>query len=329
MAEQSKEKSAHVDFTMLVCTYNQATMLEGALESLAALRCPPGQQFEIVVVDNASTDATASVITNFAADHPDLAVHLLYEERQGVAYARKTGIRECRGRWIAYIDDDCRLRPDWLEAAAEFAGQHPGAGSFGGRNRLDWETPPDPVCEAYSESFAAQDWGDEARQWPIEGRRVPCGAGLVLLRNAVFESGYLERGILKGRHPRSITAGEDSEVQLMIREAGWEIWFAPGLHLSHRIPESRTTSRYLFRLHRGFGRAEALLYLLDTGREADRAGAFRALIRASGEGFRLLSRFWNGFIRYPKERPTWIIRFAHVIGHFEGASALLFRGGRR
>ena len=87
----------------VICTYNRADLLAGAIESLLEQTLNPAHR-EIIVVDNASTDGTRAVVEQFAPD----GVRYVLETRQGLGYARNRGWQEARGEFVAYIDDDAR-----------------------------------------------------------------------------------------------------------------------------------------------------------------------------------------------------------------------------
>lgn len=316
---------AMLDLTLLICTHNRSIWLRRTLAVLPELQTPEGLRWEVLVVDNNSKDDTSQVVLAFARDST-LNVRLVREARQGVGFARKRGIIESYGELIAFVDDDCWLEPDWLLNSIEFARNHPRAGAFGGRNALEWEMVPDWLFVAYGESLARQDWGDEVFQLPAKGRRLLCGAGLVLRREAAIGAGYFHAGMLTGRHPKTLGAGEDIEVQMFIRRAGWEVWYVPLMRLRHWIPAGRMKFGYLRRLHRGFGRSEIYLRLLGQGLPLNLRNRCRGLQWAIDELRVVLARFWLGFLRYKRERPTWLIRLSYAIGCFEGACALLFLG---
>lgn len=316
-------------FTLLICTYNRASLLRRCLEAIAALSVSAGVSWEVLVVDNASTDDTAAVVKAFEQRWPGLAVRYLREERPGVAYARKTGIAAAAGEWVVYVDDDCILERDWLDEAARFVETHPDVGAFGGRNVLEWEYSPDDLSLAYGESLARQDWGDEPKSVAATGKHCFCGAGLALRRDALLATGYLEKGQLRGRHPGSLAAGEDTEVQLVLRNAGWQICYVPTLRLRHWIPAQRMTLKYLKPLHHGFGMTEPYLRLLGERRAltlSNRWLAFRWAVHEMGS---VLGRFWLGFVRYKHERPTWVIRLWFAMGYLKGALRLLLLGNAR
>jgi glycosyltransferase involved in cell wall biosynthesis len=280
---------------VLVCTHNNAGMLDRALESIAGQVLPPGVRWELLVVANRCTDGTAEVVRRWGASGRIPRLRYVSERRLGVSFARRRGLRESRGRLIGSVDDDCRLDPDWAAQALRFAHLHPRAGAFGGRNELVWEAPPTKLADLYGESLARQDLGPVPCLMPVRDWRMPVGAGLVLRREAIVDSGWLERGQLRSRGPRSLGAGEDTEISLRIRRAGWQIWYSPELRLRHVIPPERMTLPYLRRLHRGFGRADVFL---------------RALYRA------------------PQPHPR-LIRLSYARGCLEGALRFLLTGRGR
>jgi glycosyltransferase involved in cell wall biosynthesis len=106
--------------SLVVCTRNRATQLAAALASLERLTC--AQEWEIVFVDNGSTDATADILASFAAAAPDER-RVVREETPGLGRARNTGWRAARGGIVAFTDDDCYPEPDFpdrmLDAFAE------------------------------------------------------------------------------------------------------------------------------------------------------------------------------------------------------------------
>jgi glycosyltransferase involved in cell wall biosynthesis len=110
-----------VPITATVCTYNRSRYLALALAGLQR-QSLPATQFEILIVDNCSTDDTRRVVDEFRQRLPNL--RYAYEPRPGLSYARNTAMDEARGRYLAYLDDDAIPEPQWLQALlAAFAAQ--------------------------------------------------------------------------------------------------------------------------------------------------------------------------------------------------------------
>ncbi|QEX18068.1 hypothetical protein FRZ44_33720 [Hypericibacter terrae] len=313
------DRPADMDFSVLICTYNRAELLSAALEHIAAQSVPTGLRWEVVVVDNNCSDHTADVVRRFASDPRIPALRYVQEGRQGIAFARMRSFREGRGHLMGCVDDDCRIAPDWIAQALAFGRSHPRAGAFGGRNLILWEKPPPVVAELYGESLGRQDLGDLALCLAPSGRTCLVGAGLVVRRAALLESGWLESRVLVGRCGEELGAGEDAEIYFRIRNAGWECWYLPHLRLGHFIPERRTTPHYLQRLHRGFGEAEAFLLTLSRTPAPTLRDRFSAARWSLAELGRVLVRWPRGWLAYENERPTWEIRIHYACGCLKGA----------
>ena len=314
--------------TLLICTHDNAAVLEKAFESIARQRVAAGVGWDVLVVDNNCTDHTGEVVRRYQSDPRMPPLRLEWERRQGVGYARKTGLALADGLLVGFVDDDCLLDDDWVASALRFAAENPRAGAVGSRVELLWEAPPPHYCEEIGESFARQEFGERPLRLPPIGRRIPCGAGLLLRREAVLESGYLERGILHGRDPVRLGAGEDAEIAFFVRNAGYEIWLNPAMRLRHYIPRRRTELPYLRRLHRGFGNAESHLRMLSMNRSPTFTNRAREVGSALRELRRAAARYRNVYGKDPSQRPSLSIGLSHAVGYLEGALPRLLIGHR-
>lgn len=252
--------------SVAICTHNRAGSLAETLASVAALR-DPGVPWELVVVDNNSSDATRRVIGEFSAKHP---VREIRETRQGLSHARNRAIAEFRGELLAFTDDDVRLDPGWLAALAAAAERFPRAGWFGGRILPLWLTPRprgflDDSLPLIGGLLMWYDLGAGVRAYgPRE--LLPYGASMALRRPLIervgeFRSDLGPRGAVPGR-------GDDDEYLGRCRAAG-----APGVYVGdalchHVVDPVRLTPRYLYR----FG-VEKGLAAVRMGQAAPRGGS--------------------------------------------------------
>jgi glycosyltransferase involved in cell wall biosynthesis len=243
-----------VEIDIVICTYNRATRLDAVLATLARQSCGDRIAWRVLVVDNASTDATADVVDAHRSRGLGLGLRRAFEPQQGLTFARVRGVHETTAPWIAFVDDDNLLAPTWLEAIGDAICRHGDAGGIGGKVVLDWETPPPAYLKDFGFCFAAQDHGD-----------VDCmvdslaGAGMALRRSALAESGWLDRPLLADRVGKKLVSGGDVEMAQRIRAAGYSLWFTPEALLRHRIPANRMSRRYLFRISRELGASSALI----------------------------------------------------------------------
>jgi glycosyltransferase involved in cell wall biosynthesis len=212
-------------------------MLRAALESLSQLRTNGAFSYEVVVVDNASTDATDAVVAA-AAKSSAVAVRGVVESKRGIAYARNRGIREARGEWIAFFDDDQLADTGWL---AELRGMADAkkVRCVGGAVHLRLPAGLDrkltPVCRMLlGESVGMA----SARQYDL---KVTPGTGSLLLHRSVFQEVGIFDESLNHR-------GEDTDLFVRIHTAGIEAWYTPAAIVHHVIPRERLGDEYLISL---------------------------------------------------------------------------------
>src|SRR5882762_1539701 len=106
--------NVQTNITVVVCTYNRCQTLKKTIESVAAQTLSQSLGWEILVVDNNSSDETRQVVENFRRHHPE-RFHYLFEPQQGISYARNAGIRHAQGEILAFIDDDETAETGWLQ----------------------------------------------------------------------------------------------------------------------------------------------------------------------------------------------------------------------
>lgn len=242
---------------VIICTYNNAAILDQTLTAIAAQTGAETVDWGVWVVDNNCTDDTTQVLEWHLKSSQIPQLRVIKETKQGLSHARHAGINASSREWIAFVDDDCVLEPEWIQEAARFASKHPACGAFGGCNKIAWEVPPTPFIQAYQTAYAAQDLGPDPIQFaPFQ---YPVGAGVVLRRKALLESGWNERQLLVGREGKALSAGDDTEIAIRIQQMGYELWFTPDCVLHHQIPKRRITDKYLISMSFGFGQADPYL----------------------------------------------------------------------
>ncbi|HEU4371138.1 MAG TPA: glycosyltransferase [Methylomirabilota bacterium] len=217
--------------SVVVCSYNGARTIGECLESLAALRYP---DYEVVVVDDGSTDDTATI----AKRHD---VRLVRTPNHGLSAARNTGLALATGEIVAYIDDDAYADPHWLTylAATFLSTDHVGVGG---------PNVPPPGDGEVAHAVAASPGGPvHVLLSDREAEHLP-GCNMAFRTSALRAIG--------GFDPRFRTAGDDVDVCWRLRDAGGTLGFsAAALVWHHR----RDSVRAYWRQQAGYGRAEALL----------------------------------------------------------------------
>ena len=161
-----------IRLSLIIATYNRARPLLEALESVVAQDAPPAL-WECVVVNNNSQDDTEARFADFAARHPDVALRMVREPRQGLSHARNCGIAAARGEYLAIIDDDERINPGFVAAYIRFFDTHPDAVAAGGRIIPEYPAGRPAWMSRYVERPVANplDLGDRVRLFPAG--RIP------------------------------------------------------------------------------------------------------------------------------------------------------------
>ncbi|MEQ8846251.1 glycosyltransferase [Botrimarina sp.] len=252
-----------IDVTIVVGSYNRADMLAETLASLTALstESASGERFvyEVVVVDNASTDHTQQVIEHYSRpENRGAAARLrgFYEEQAGVSHARNRGMAEAVGQWIAFHDDDQRAHPDWIVRLLELTGRR-GVKVAGGAVHL--VLPHDntrrlaPACRV----LLGEKVGWDAEQ-PYTRKRVPGTNNLIFHRSVIDAVGGFDTRLTNG--------GEDADLYRRLRGAGYEAWYTPDAIVYHLIPPQRLGDDYMRWTATRHGEHLALRELRDWGR---------------------------------------------------------------
>ncbi|MGL4503478.1 MAG: hormogonium polysaccharide biosynthesis glycosyltransferase HpsE, partial [Planktothrix sp.] len=228
-----------MDFSIVIPTYNSETRIVAVLEKLRSQQGTDTIKWEIIVVDNNSSDRTAPVIKDVqnSWDKP-FPLRYVFESQQGAASARKRGIKESNSIWVGFLDDDNLPALDWLKNANQFAKEHPQAGAFGSQIHGVYEVEPPPDFDRIKAFLAITERGDKPLLYSPKSKLLPPSAGLVVLRDAWIAC-VPNHCILTGRILGSMLTSEDLEVLSYIQQSDWEIWYNPKMELDHQIPKNR------------------------------------------------------------------------------------------
>ncbi|MDR3217908.1 MAG: glycosyltransferase [Dysgonamonadaceae bacterium] len=251
--KESEHKATH--FSVVICTYNRAKYLSATLESVAR-QSYSAANFEIVIVDNNSTDTTEAVSLAFRDTYKDLNIRYFMEARQGISYGRNKGVSEAKGEFIAFIDDDETIAPDYLHLLDRFFVDYPDAFLCGG--------PVVPVLE-----IAQPHWLSPYLMRPITGaydkgkdikivkpKDYP-GTGHATFRRDLFIR-YGGFNTELGRKGNSLLGAEDKDFFLRLIQNGVKCYYFPGAVIYHHIPASKLTDDFFHRISYAIGKSERI-----------------------------------------------------------------------
>ena len=236
--------------SLIVATYNRSASLIRALESVAQQNAP-ASEWECVVINNNSTDDTQERFAEFAAAHPDLNMRMVTELRQGLSFARNRGIRESEAEYIAIIDDDERISPDFITSYISLFDSTPDAVAAGGPIVAEYPSGRPRWMSHFTERPVANTmyFGDKVREFP-EGR-IPGGGNMALRRSAVRRYGVFDTSL--GYVGESLIGGEESDLFERLRIAEAKYYYVPTAVMYHIIPPEKLTQKYLSRLSYNVG----------------------------------------------------------------------------
>jgi glycosyltransferase involved in cell wall biosynthesis len=245
--------SSAIELSVVVCTYNRAGWLAAALDSLSAQSLDPGR-FEVLLVDNNSTDATAEVAARFQSRITNF--RYLREERQGLSHARNLGWQSARGEFVAFMDDDARAAPDWCERiVTAFRTVTPRPVSVGGKILPLFEGP---LPSWFTPEIEIRTWGERAGF--LAGPRVHygfSGSNMSFPREVLVRYGGFASGL--GMQGRRIRVGEDSHLYNRIQEHEPLFWYDPQLIVHHLVP--RRNLRIGYRLTRAYAAGRSVAFM--------------------------------------------------------------------
>lgn len=224
--------------SILVCCHNSAQRLGPTIAHILAQQECGGIEWEIVLVDNGSTDGTASLAAELLKTAP-VPFTILHEPKPGKTNALMTGLEHCRHELISIVDDDNWVSPLWIRNVEEFMRSHPDAGMVGSLNEPVFEEPAPgwfwKVPGFYACGHHSVGAGD-----------VTDSLGFVFGAGATFRKAAWERLRDDGFafytttiHGKGGFTGEDLELCAAIKASGWRIYYDPGITLRHFMPAQR------------------------------------------------------------------------------------------
>lgn len=246
-----------MNITVILCTYNRCASLTRSLESVAASELPRSVEWEVLVVDNNSTDKTRAVVEEYCRVYPN-RFRYLFEARQGKSHALNSGIREAKGGILAFVDDDVTVEPTWLQNLTSSLQGNEWAGA-GGKILLE-RTSPTPRWLALDGPYSLSgvlvhfDRGDN----PGELDWAPYGTNMAFRKTMFGKYGGFRADLSPS--PLDDIRGEDVEFGRRLMSAGERLRYEPSAVVYHPVPEHRLRKEYFLAWYFGLGRSLARMW---------------------------------------------------------------------
>lgn len=243
-----------VDFSIAICTYNKAQYLPHALETALAQEYPP-ERYEIIVVDNNSTDGTRQVIEKYMGRFANYVP--VQETQPGLSHARNRALKEARGAFVVFIDDDCEIAPAYLQHLQQAVAEVERVGVLGGPVGVKWVTRrPRWWTNGLDAVFNRTELAPERRI--LEDGRKLVGTNFTVRRDLVQSVGLFDVDL--GRKGSGLMASEEVEYVTRVQKAGYRVVYEPGCRVDHLAIPERARVGYILRRSWNHGRSYVLMY---------------------------------------------------------------------
>lgn len=238
-----EEELGSPEITVAICTWNRSRLLQATLDALTKCKIRDAFVWELLIIDNNSTDDTAAVARGFEGKLP---LRYIFEEIPGLSNARNRALAEARSPVVVWTDDDVLVDAEWLAEAARIARTKPNVACFGGPIRPWFPfNPPEAYLAAFpslASGFCGIDLGNEQRH--LQRPDTPFGANFAL---RLSRCGDLKFDPLLGPGPgRHGLGGDETSYIQELQKRGEEVLWVPSLVVKHYVDPQRMKLSYLF-----------------------------------------------------------------------------------
>ncbi len=242
-----------MQLSIVICSYNRASYISDALDSLYT-QTAGLNAFEAIIVDNNSTDNTAEVFSKWSAAHTNGSFTYITETNQGASFARNTGAAVAKGQWLCFMDDDAVATPDYVENILKHIETKPDAVGFGGRI-IPKYIPSEPKWMSYYVSSLVGNFDYAPTACAFENGKYPLESNMIVKKDVYDAIGGFNTA-LPGVVGTLRIGGEGKELFYKILALGYTIYYDPAICVHHVVEVKKLTSEYMYRVASGIGRGE-------------------------------------------------------------------------
>jgi glucosyl-dolichyl phosphate glucuronosyltransferase len=237
---------------VILCTYNRCQSLAKALESVGMSRMPQGLPWEVLVIDNNSSDQTALIVREYQQRFSGI-FRYIFEPTPGKSNALNRGIRETDADVLAFMDDDVQVRRDWLYMLTKIFEDPQYVGS-GGRILPEVDFRPPAWLETSDRYALAPLAVFDLGEVTGELNEAPFGTNMAYRRELFFRFGHFRCDL--GPQPGSEIRSEDTEFGMRLLHGGERLWYEPAAVVYHAVSKQRVKQSYFLGWWYGKGRAD-------------------------------------------------------------------------
>ncbi|MBK8807567.1 MAG: glycosyltransferase family 2 protein [Bacteroidales bacterium] len=241
-----------IKISAIICTYNREKYLQQCLEACTKQTLHK-EDFEIIVVNNNSTDNTKSVCDTFKKEYPQFIFRYYEEKQQGLSPARNTGVKEAHAPYLTFLDDDAFIAEDFLQVVVSYFENNSQVASVGGKILLHYEGKIPRWGNKYLNSLLGYfDIGNEIKPFPK--KYYPRGSNMSFKKELFDLYGYFN--VELGRKGGNLVGSEEKELFERFSQTNIGIHYVPQAVVFHCVPESRTTTEFIKKQALGTGIGE-------------------------------------------------------------------------
>lgn len=245
--------NTNLSISVVICTYNRADYIQEAMESLYNQTLTK-ESFEVIVVNNNSTDNTEIVCTNFIANHIDGQFYFVNEKQQGASFARNTGAKIAKSPLLCFMDDDAVAEKNYLQRIIQFFDTYPSAGGLGGRI-IPRYIPSEPKWMSYFVSSLVGNFDYAQKVTEFSPNKYPLESNMIIRKEDFLAVNGFNTA-LPGVIGNFRIGGEGKEFFLKLKATGKSIYYDPSIIVEHIVETKKLTGEYLYRVASGIGRGE-------------------------------------------------------------------------
>jgi len=225
--------------TLAICTHNGKERLAKTLAHIVQQEIPTTVSWELLVIDNASTDGTSKFVLSEWPDNKRNHLRIIKEETLGAIHARKRAIKEARFNYLSFVDDDNWICSNWVTDVYKIFIDNSSVAIIGSTGMEEQDTKK-PYYFSYIKGWMAigDQWNEEViiTKRPVSFWTAGCSFKVSAIEQ-IERAGF--NPVLVGRQGNRLTAGEDHELCLALTLAGFDIYFSKKLHFTHAISQDR------------------------------------------------------------------------------------------
>ncbi|HEV7621852.1 MAG TPA: glycosyltransferase [Flavisolibacter sp.] len=243
------------EISVIICSYNRADYIIDALESLYNQDLSK-DKFEVLVVDNNSTDNTAGLVRSYISGHPDGHFKYISETSQGASFARNTGAKQALSPLLCFMDDDAVAEKDFLKNILSFFSGHKNASGVGGRI-IPRYIPGEPQWMSHYVSSLVGNFNYSNTTTVFSNNKYPLESNMTV-RRSDFDILAGFNTLLPGVKGTLRIGGEGKDFFLRLYKLGKTVYYDPSIIVHHVVEVKKLTPDYLYRIASGYGRGEKI-----------------------------------------------------------------------